>query len=205
MSVEPIYNRLLAEKTIENMAARNLQGFYCQTRGEALQKALELAPEGESVSFGGSEAVRELGLRAALRGRRLLDPDEGVGGAEKEKIARQAMAADCYFMGANAIALSGELVNIDGYGNRVSALIFGPSRVVVIAGVNKIEQSLESAVFRAKTVAAQKTLLLFKKDYASFDELRLAADGARGQTVITERAALPGRIFVILVGEALGF
>ncbi len=123
----------------------------------------------------------------------------------KDKVAHQALSADYYLMSTNAISATGELVNIDGYGNRVASLIFGPKNVLVIAGINKVAPNLDAALLRAKSYAAPITMLIFKRDYASFDELSKAAEGACSQLVITGMSTTKGRIKVILVGEHLGF
>ena len=108
-------------------------------------------------------------------------------------------------MSSNAIAATGELVNADGYGNRVAALIFGPKNVIVIAGINKVEPSLDAAILRTKNYTASMIMLKFKQDYSSFDELSEAAEMAGSHLVITSKSAVKGRIKVILVGESLGF
>jgi L-lactate utilization protein LutB len=201
------YHALLAQKLIEEFGKRNMEGFYCETKDDAVKKVLAMIPRDSLVSCGGSATLRELGLRAALKkeGYNFLDPDDGESGLAKDQIAHQALSADYYLMSSNAISATGELVNIDGYGNRVASLIFGPRNVIVIAGLNKVAPNLESAVLRAKTCAAPMTLLIFNQDYSSFDELMAAAEAGCSQLVITTRSAIQGRIKVILVGESLGF
>lgn len=107
-------------------------------------------------------------------------------------------------MSTNAISATGELVNIDGYGNRVASLIFGPKNVIVIAGLNKVAPNLDAAILRAKNYSAPLTMMIFMHDYASFDEVSKAAEGGCSQLVITSRSTTK-RINVILVGECLGF
>lgn len=207
MKPDDRYNTLLAQKLIDEFKKRNMEGFYCETKEAALKKVLELIPKDGIVSCGGSATLREIGLREVLKseGYNFLDPDDALGGAAKDKVAHEALSADYYFMSANAITTKGELVNIDGYGNRVASLIFGPKNVIVIAGLNKVEPNLDAAVLRAKTFAAQNTLLLFKQDYSSFDELSKAAEAACSHLVITSMSTAKGRIKIILVGESLGF
>jgi 2-methylisocitrate lyase-like PEP mutase family enzyme len=108
-------------------------------------------------------------------------------------------------MSANAISVTGELVNLDGIGNRTAALAFGPKKVIVIAGINKVAPTLEAAIQRAKNYAAPHTLMIFKQDYSSLDELSQVAESAYSHLLITGRATTKGRIHVILVGENLGF
>jgi L-lactate utilization protein LutB len=201
------YYALLAQKVIKELESRGIQGLYFETREEALKKVLEMIPKESVVSWGGSATLKEIGLIDSLRngGYQILDPNAAQGGTEKDKIAHQALSADYYLMSSNAISAAGELVNIDGYGNRVASLIFGPKNVIVIAGLNKVEPSLEAAVLRAKKYAAPLTMLRFKQDYASFDELSRAAEGACSHFVITGRTMTKGRIKVVLVGECLGY
>ena len=207
MTPKQYYNALLARKLLEEFAKRNIEGHYFPTKEEALKKTLELIPKGSTVSCGGSATLRELGLRAALKsgGYDFWDPDDAQGAAAKEEVARRALGADYYLMSANAIAATGELVNIDGYGNRVASLIFGPKNVIVVAGINKVAPSLDAALLRAKTRAAPITLLIFRQDYSSYDELSQAAESACAQLVVTGMSMTPGRIKVILVGESLGY
>ncbi len=201
------YNTLLAHKLIEELQKRNMEGFYCKTKEDAVKKVLEIIPKDDMVSCGGSATLHEISMQAALKngGYNFLDPDDAQGAKAKDKVAHEALSADYFLMSSNAISLTGELVNIDGYGNRVASLIFGPKNVIVIAGLNKVAPNLDAAILRAKNYAAQVTLMIFKQDYSSFDELSKAAEGACSQIVITGMSMTKGRIKVILVGECLGF
>jgi len=207
MTEQQRYNFLLAQKLIAEFEKRNLDGYYCETKQDALKKTLELMPKDAVISCGGSATLYEIGLREALRneGYNFLDPNSASGAAEKDKIAHQALSADYYLMSSNAITEQGELVNADGYGNRVSALIFGPKNVIVVAGMNKITHDLDAAIERTKKYAARMILLKFKKDYPGLDKLDEAAKVAASQLVITSKSTTKGRIKVILVGESLGF
>ena len=207
MTEQQCYNALLAQKLIVEFEKRNLEGYYCETKEEALKKTLELLPQDALISFGGSETLYDIGLREALKNKnyRLLDPNSVSGAMEMDKIAHQALNSDYFLMSSNAITEQGELVNADGYGNRVSALIFGPKNVIVIAGMNKIVPDLETAISRTKKYAARMILLKFKKNYPNFNELDNAAKGAVSQLVITSMSVVKGRIKVILVGENIGF
>lgn len=209
MTPEQKYNALLAQKVIKEFNSRNIQGFYCETKDDALKKALEIVPKDSVVSWGGSSTLQEMGLLDSLKNGAytILDAsDTSKGGAEMTKIARQALTCDYYFMSANAISVSGELVNMDGIGNRVAALIFGPTNVIVIAGINKVEQNLDSAILRVKTKAAALTALRYSKgEVSSFEELSGKAQCIGSQLVITTMSTFKNRIKVILVGECLGF
>lgn len=166
-----------------------------------------MKPKDSMVSCGGSSTIHEIGLKVALKkeGYNFLDPDDVQGAMQKDKVAHQALSAEYYLMSSNAISTTGQLVNIDGYGNRVAALIFGPKNVIVIARLNKVEPNLDAAILRAKNYAAQNTMLIFNQSYSSFDELSKAAEGACSQLVITSMSMTKDRIKVILVGECLGY
>lgn len=201
------YNTLLAQKLIEEFNKRNMEGFYCKIKEEALKKVLEMIPKGSLVSCGSSVTLDEIGLKAALKNGcyNFKDPKDAQGAAAMEKIAHEALNADYFLMSTNAISASGELVNADGIGNRAAPLIYGPKNVIVIAGLNKVEPNLDAAVLRVKSYAAQMICLAFKQDYSSFDELSKAAEDSCSQLVITSKTVFKGRIKVILVGENLGF
>ncbi len=207
MTPKQSYNALLAREVIKEFEHRNIQGFYFETKEEALKKVFEMIPKESLVSWGGSSTLKEIGLLDSLKngGYNILDPNAVQGAAEKDKVAHQALNADYYLMSSNAIAATGELVNIDGYGNRVASLIFGPKNVIVIAGLNKVVPNLDAAILRAKKYAAPLTILKFKQDYSSFDELSKVADNACSQLVITGMSMTKGRIKVILIGECLGY
>ena len=207
MMLKQSYNALLSQKLMAEFAERNFEGYYCATKEEALKKALELIPKDAVVSCGGSATLYETGLIDALKnnGYNFLDPNGVTDAKEMDNIAHQALGADYFLMGANAITESGELVNADGYGNRVSALIFGPKNVIIIAGVNKVEPDLDAAILRVKRTAARMIILKFTKDNPGFDQVDKAAEAAVSQLVITSKSVVKGRIKVILVGESLGF
>jgi hypothetical protein len=208
MTPKQSYNALLAQKVIKELKNRNIQGFYYETKEEAKNKVLEIIPENSVVSWGGSLTLNEIGLIDSLKkgAYNLLDPNAAKGGVEKDKIAHQALNSDYFLMSANAISASGELVNIDGIGNRVAALIYGPKNVIVIAGINKVEQNLDSAILRAKSKAASLIVLHYSKsEVASFEELLNKAQGIGSQLVITSMSTFKDRIRVILIGESLGF
>lgn len=208
MTPKQRYNALLAQKLIKEFKNRNIEGFYYETKEEALKKVLEIIPKDSVVSWGGSLTLKEIGLLDSLKngGYNILDPNAPQGAAEKDKIAHQALNSDYYLMSANAISTTGELVNIDGYGNRVASLIFGPKNVIVIAGLNKVEQNLDLAILRVKNKSAQMSVLSFtKSEPSSFEELSDKAHGICSQLVITSMSTNKDRIKVILVGECLGF
>ena len=149
-------NELLAQRMIKSLNRRNMDAFYCPTSAGAIAKVMELMPQGSTVSWGGSMTLRDMGLTRALHddGRYiLLDRDRAVDRAEAVEIYLQASRADYYLSSANAITEDGVIVNIDGNGNRVAAITFGPSHVIFVIGLNKVTQTVDAALARARSTA----------------------------------------------------
>lgn len=200
-----------AKTLVKNLHSRHFDAWYCETKEEALEKALELIPEGASVGWGGATSAQQIGLMDRLNAGnyRAIDRDKTTSMEERQAAMKQCLMADVFVTGANAISLDGQMVNIDGIGNRVAAIVYGPDSVIVVAGVNKIMDSLEDAVRRARTVAAPMNMQRFG--------LKTPCDvtGACGdcksegcicnQILITRNCKPTGRIKFIIVGEELGF
>ena len=197
-------------KVAENFNKRGFDAYYCPTKEEALKKAVSLIPENHVVSWGGSVSIDEIGLRPyVLAHRQVIDRETAKTPAEKQDIMRSALTCDTFIMGTNAATEDGQLYNIDGNGNRVAALIFGPKQVVVIVGMNKVEPTLEAAITRARTVASPINMQRFSKKTPCAVTGMCAdcnsPDSICNQMVRTRRCAPVGRIKVILVGENLGY
>ena len=201
-------NELLAQKVIKGLQSRNMSGCYAHDREEALKLALELIPEGSSVTMGGGVSVAEIGLKDALKNGsyRFIDRDE-----MEDKRAAMLMAydADVFLASCNALTEDGILVNIDGNANRVSAIAQGPKKVVFIVGMNKVCSDLDGAMKRARNVAAPINAQRFglstpcAKTGACMD--CKSPDTICCQFLITRFSRHPGRIHVILVNDNLGF
>ena len=201
-------NELLAQKVIKGLQSRNMSGCYARDREEALKLALELIPEGSSVTMGGGVSVAEIGLKDALKNGsyRFIDRDE-----MEDKRAAMLMAydADVFLASCNALTEDGILVNIDGNANRVSAIAQGPKKVVFIVGMNKVCSDLDGAMKRARNVAAPINAQRFglstpcAKTGACMD--CKSPDTICCQFLITRFSRHAGRIHVILVNDNLGF
>lgn len=208
--VTKCYFEKRAQQLIKNLERRHCRAWFCTTKEDALRKALELIPEGSVVGWGGAMSAIQIGLTEALnQGNYVtLDRDKQKTFEEKEALAHECFNADFYLTGANAISMDGQMVNIDGNGNRVAALIYGPKNVLVIAGMNKVCDTVEDAVRRARTVAAPMNQQRF------LGKTPCTVTGTCGdclsdncicnQIVITRNSRIPGRIQFILVGEDLG-
>ncbi len=203
-------NEKLGAKVVKAMESRHFEAYYCGTKEEALKKALELIPEGSVVAWGGSVTMNEIGLSEALHSGnyQLIDRDAAPP-EERRKLMRQGLLADYFISGANAVSEDGEIVNIDGMGNRVGAIVYGPDHVVIIAGMNKVAKTLEDAVKRARTIAAPINKQRFGgttpcAKTGSCGDCK-AEDCICCQMLVTRVCRPAGRIKVILVGEDLGF
>ncbi len=206
--------RLQADTIIKNLKKRGIEGAYFDTSAEAVKAVCADIPAGSLVGLGGSETIIESGLLDALRRMdiRLLDRyREGVSKNDVDEMRRQGLLSDVYIMSSNAVSADGRLVNIDGTGNRAAALIFGPKKVIIMAGMNKVASDLDAAIARARNVAATANSLRvgvdtpcshsgFCQDPHCHPPHRICC-----QLIVTEASMAPGRILVVLVGEALGY
>ncbi|MDY4528571.1 MAG: lactate utilization protein [Parabacteroides sp.] len=156
MNVQAIRNERLAEVVIQQMKRRHINAYYCASSADAIKQVQELIPEGSSITWGGSLTIREMGLTAALKAGnyQVFDRDEIKTQAEKVEIYRKAFSCDYYLTSANAITEDGLIVNIDGSGNRVAAITWGPEHVIFVVGMNKVCHDLEAAMSRARHLAA---------------------------------------------------
>ena len=141
---------------VKALNKRQFEAYYCSTAAEAVEKVLELIPVGDVVSWGGVATVDQLGIKEQLRqrGQAVIDRDTAKTPDERMAMLHQALVCDTFLMSSNAISEDGQLVNIDGTGNRVAALCFGPRQVIVVAGMNKVAADLDGAVARARHIAA---------------------------------------------------
>lgn len=207
-----IRNEKLGKTVVKALEGRNFEAYYCNSKEEALAQAMKLIPDGASVSWGGAASVDQIGLKEALRekgGFTLLDRDAVESQEEKLAVMRQGLACDVFLAGTNALSQDGQLVNIDGTGNRVAAMIFGPKSVVVIAGINKITATVEDAWTRARNEAAPINAQRFPALQTPCLKTGECGD-CKGDSIcayiVTTRMCRPAkRIKVIVVGENLGF
>ena len=196
---------------VKNLISRHFDAYYCADREAALTKALELIPQGASVGWGGTMSAVEIGLLDAVRtgNYEAIDRENAKTKEEKDKMGMACLGADVFITGANALSVSGEMVNIDGIGNRVAAISFGPKSVIVIAGINKVCADLESAIKRARTVAAPINHQRFGGETPCMIT-GVCGDCKRedcicNQILISRHCRPVGRIKFIIVGQNLGF
>lgn len=204
--------KTLAASMIKNFEKRNMEAFYCESKEEAKALAMELMKDGGSVGMGGTETVKEIGLLDAVKnaeGLQFIDRSLATTPEETRAIYLETFGADYFLMSSNAITVDGELINIDGNGNRVACLIYGPKHVIVIAGMNKVVDDVDSGIARVGLHAAPANAarLHTKTPCAAVGHcMDCHSEGCMcAQIVITRHSRHTGRIKVILVGEELGF
>ena len=211
MNVRAMRNEVLGNRVVKNIESRNMEAYFVKTKEDALKKALELIPEGSSVSWGGTASAQEIGLQQALHegNYEVYDREEVKTPEEKDAIARKALNCDFFIGSANALVENGVMVNIDGNANRVAAFAYGPKNVLLIVGMNKVVKSEEDAMSRARNEAAPINAQRFgldtpcSKNGMCYD--CKSTDCICCQILITRYSRVPKRIKVILVDENLGF
>ena len=205
--------KLRAQTIIKGLEKRNMEGVFCETKEDALAKALSYIEEGSSVTWGGSMSISEIGLMDAVKNGNyeIIDRSVAKNYDEQREIFSKAVLADYYLMSSNAITLDGELINIDGTGNRVACLTYGPKNVIMIVGMNKVVNDVEDGIKRVRNFASPpNTLRLGLKTPCSMTGRCGDCYGDTcicSQIVVTRRqsAAMRGRIKIILVGESVGY
>ena len=200
-----------AKTIIKNLEKRNMTAFYCDSKEACREKVLEIIGDGKSVSWGGTKSMKDCEITEALYSNSTLTIlDRAKQPADKMKeFFKEVAVCDYYIMGTNAITLDGELVNIDGFGNRVASLIFGPEHVIVIAGMNKVAADVPEALHRVRNIASPPNTVRLNKNTPCAIDGRChdcySPDCICNQVVITRRSRDKERIIVILVNDNLGF
>jgi len=211
MTPKEARNERLAKTIIKNLERRHMQGFYCKTAQEAVKKVSELIEDGSSVTWGGTMTVRDLGIPDYLKNRgtlEVLDRDMVETPEEKQAMYLRAFSTDVYLSSANAISEDGVIVNIDGNGNRVAAITWGPKKVIFVIGLNKVAQTVESALARARSTASPVNAARF--DINTPCQMDGVCHNCKSPDSICNyvhflRNSPKGRHLVVLVGEDLGY
>ena len=199
------------EVLVKNLQKRHFEAYYCATREAALKQVLALIPEGSTVGWGGAISAAQVGVQEAVHAGNytVIDRDQFSDPAEKLRCMRQCFDADYFITGANAISLDGQMVNIDGNGNRVGMIVYGPRNIIVVAGMNKVCATIEDAVRRARTMAAPMNQQRFGLNNpctcTGVCSDCLSESSICNQILITRNCKPAGRIKFVLVGEELGF
>lgn len=210
-SVKKQYYEKRGQILVKNLRSRHFDAVYCDNAAEALEKALAWIPGEATVGWGGCRSVQQIGLLDAVKNGpyHAYDRDTCATPEERTRMMKKALTADVFLTGANALSLDGQMVNIDGIGNRVAAIVYGPDTVLVVAGMNKVMDTLEDAVTRARSVAAPVNNQRFDnqnpcKTTGSCADCKCETCICN-QILVTRNCRPAGRIKFILVGEDLGF
>lgn len=207
------FNHALANRVIDHLKARQMNGYYVETGSEAADLAMTMIPDGSVVSQGGSMTLDEIGLRdRILATDRFTFKDPYAAGLSKEEsfaLRLETLTCDVFLCSTNALTRDGILVNRDGIGNRVCAMAFGPKKVIILAGLNKIVTDVNAAISRIDTVASPMNCLRLNRETPCSHTME-CADCSSDQricsiTTIIDRQWTDDRIHVILVGETLGY
>ena len=202
----------LGELCVKNLKKHAFDAHFVQTSEGARSLILEMVSAYDTFGFGGSDTTRSLGVLEELESAGKTIYDHWVKGHNLEEdmdLRLQMGRCDCFFTSANAVSATGEVVNVDGVGNRTSAMAFGPKKVVIVAGMNKVTQDLESALRRVQEVAAPMRARSLDME-TPCAETGVCSDCNAPQricrvTTILHRKPLLTDVSVILIKEALGF
>lgn len=200
-----------ANTVIKELEKNNMKGYYCENSEEAVKLALSLMPAGSKISWGGSASIKDCGLLDAVRKAdyEIFDRDTATTPEEKKQLYSQVMLCDYFLMSSNAVTLNGELVNIDGTGNRLAPMICGPDNVIMIVGMNKLARDIEAAYDRIKVNACPPNAIRLNLDTPCAKTGKCFNCTSPSciccQIVVTRFSRIKDRIKVILVGEELGF
>ncbi len=201
-----------AKTIVKALEKRNMTAYYCASKEECAEKVLSLIPEGSVISWGGSQSIHECEIPKALIEKGVydvLDRTKYTTPEAQQEFSVKTFQCDYYLMGTNAITLDGELINVDGNGNRVASLIYGPKHVVVIAGMNKVVESVEAGYKRTRDIASPPNTIRLGKNTPCAATGKcgncLSDDCICNQIVVTRRSREKERIIVILVNDNLGF
>ena len=204
-------NKLLAAKIIKGLESRNMEGYYVNTKDEALEKVFSIIPRGSSIGWGGSLSIEQIGAKVVAKTGEyvVFDRDNCKDNIEKKQVELQIFGCDYFLCSSNAITEDGILVNIDGNSNRVAAIAYGPTHVIMVIGMNKVAKDVDAAIYRARNEAAPINAQRFPLDTPCKKNGSCAncmsKDTICCQFLITRFSRHADRIKVILVGEDLGF
>lgn len=200
------------QATIDNLKKRRFNVIFAESKEAAKKMIIELIPKNSTIGFGGSITLEEIGILDYYRNSidyDLLDRTATISPDEKSRIAHECLDADFFLSGANGITEDGKIVNIDYRGNRVAAILFGPDKVIIVAGKNKISKDVDESIKRIKNIVVKKNAkrLDWKTPCFFSDECLDCSSDKRmcGVITISEFQTVPDRITVFIVDEELGY
>lgn len=200
------------KRVIENLEKNNIEAYYASDEKAVIEKVSEFVKEGDTISVGGSMTLFETGVINFLKNGKFNYLDrykEGLTSADIKDIFRKSFSADAYFVSSNAVTEGGELFNVDGNGNRVAAMMYGPDKVVVIVGVNKIVRDVQEAVMRNKGCSAPANAKRLNRNTpctkSGYCMECSSTERICNNYVLIKKQVQKGRIKVIIVGKQLGY
>lgn len=211
MSAKSKFYEARCQKAVRALIKNGFDALYVPTIEEAAQKAVELVPENASVGIGGSVTIQKLGIVDELKAKgHVIFDHSRVNTVEEKNAARKAqLTCDVFFASTNGLSIDGKLVNIDGTGNRVASMIFGPGHVVLVVGANKITDDLDQALLRAKQIAApMNAIRLNRKTPCTMTGQCcecMSEEKICNVTTIIERKPRLTPFTIIVVGEEIGY
>jgi len=196
---------------IKNLQKRNMEGHYCETKEEANKLLMSFIKKDDVVSWGGTFSIEEIGAKEALKNNdiKVIDRDTAKTPEERTKMMKQALTSDVFLSSTNAITMEGELINIDGAGNRLAAFCYGPDSIIIVAGMNKVVRDVESGMKRVRTDACVPNAIRYNLK-TPCAVTGICAECTTNETIcsqilVTRYCKQKNRFKIILVGEELGF
>jgi len=200
------------KQVVKSLQKNGFEAIYCENKEAARRNIIDEASNADTIGFGGSMTVQELGMghELATMGKRLLQHNQpGLTREESMAIRRLQLSCDLFLTSTNAITLSGQLVNVDGVGNRVGAMVFGPKKVIVAAGRNKIVDDLDCALKRIKNIAtpanARRLNLKLPCGVTGYCNDCNTPDCICRVTVIIDKKPSLSDIRVLIINDDLGY
>ena len=200
------------KQVVSELEKNGFTATYFSDRASAAAHLLSLVPDGAGVGFGGSMTIQGMDLKQKLaqKGCMLLDHGKaGLTPEERNSIRRKQLSADVFLCSSNAVTMQGEIVNVDGTGNRVAAMMFGPERVIIAVGTNKLVNTLDDAHARIKAVAApvNNKRLNYPNPCVESGHCMNCRSKSRicNLTTIIRRRPPLTDIHVLVIGEVLGY
>lgn len=200
-----------AEGIIKHLEKRGMEGYFFEDSASCADAIISSIPDDSIISWGGSESIKESGLMDRIQkgNYKLIDRMTATSPEESRNLYAQAVLSDYYLMSSNAVTLQGELVNIDGNGNRVACLIHGPKNIIMVVGMNKIVTDIAAGIERVRNFASPPNAKRLNRqtpcNATGHCNDCLSPDCMCNQIVITRRSGIKGRIKVYFVAEELGY
>lgn len=201
----------VAETIIKHLEKRGMEGYFFENSASCTHAILSSIPDNSVIAWGGSESIKECGLMEGIQkgNYKLIDRFAASTPDEARNLYAQSVLSDYYLMSSNAVTLQGELINIDGSGNRVACLIHGPKNIIMVVGMNKIVTDIASGIDRVRNFASPPNAKRLNRqtpcNAVGHCNNCLSPDCMCNQIVITRRSGIKGRIKVYFIAEELGY